>query len=62
MEALLETIVAWLWGLPLIFTVLFVGLYFTIGSKLFQFGYLPHIFKVTFGELFKKKDKTSKII
>ncbi|QTD41894.1 sodium:alanine symporter family protein [Sporosarcina sp. Te-1] len=56
METILETIVDWLWGLPLIFTVLFVGLYFTIGSKFFQFGYLPHIFKATFGRLFSKKD------
>jgi len=53
----LETIVGWLWGLPLIFTVLFVGLYFTIGSKFFQIGYLPHIFKATFGKLFTKKEK-----
>ncbi|MGE7978619.1 alanine/glycine:cation symporter family protein [Psychrobacillus sp. NPDC093200] len=58
MDAILETIVGWLWGLPLIFTVLFVGVYFSIGSKLFQFGYLPHIFKVTFGDLFKKRDKS----
>ncbi|MEI4769374.1 sodium:alanine symporter family protein [Psychrobacillus sp. FJAT-51614] len=58
MDALLETIVGWLWGLPLIFTVLFVGLYFTIGSKLFQFGYLPHIFKSTFGKVFSKRDKS----
>ncbi|GEN84042.1 amino acid carrier protein [Sporosarcina luteola] len=57
MEQFLETIVGWLWGLPLIFTVLFVGLYFTIGSKLFQFSYLPHIFKATFGKLFSKRDK-----
>lgn len=58
MDAILETIVGWLWGLPLIFTVLFVGLYFTIGSKLFQFGYLPHIFKQTFGKVFSKRDKS----
>ncbi|MFJ7826963.1 alanine/glycine:cation symporter family protein [Psychrobacillus sp. NPDC096623] len=58
MDAILETIVGWLWGLPLIFTVLFVGLYFTIGSKLFQFIRLPHIFKETFGKVFGKKDKS----
>lgn len=59
MDQMLETIVGWLWGLPLIFTVLFVGLYFTIGSKLFQFGFLPHIFKETFGKVFAKKDKNA---
>ncbi len=57
MDQILEKIVGWLWGLPLIFTVLFVGAYFTVGSKLFQFGYLPHIFKETFGKLFSKKSK-----
>ncbi|MCG7344597.1 sodium:alanine symporter family protein [Sporosarcina sp. ACRSL] len=57
MDKILETIVSWLWGWPLIFTVLFVGVYFTIGSKFFQIGYLPHIFKATFGKLFSKKDK-----
>ncbi|MFC4409126.1 alanine/glycine:cation symporter family protein [Chungangia koreensis] len=58
MDKILESIVGWLWGLPLIFTVLFVGLYFTVGSKFFQIGYFPHIFKATFGKLFSKKDKT----
>ena len=58
MEAILESIAGWLWGLPLIFTVLFVGFYFTLGSKLFQFGYFSHIFKETFGKVFSKRDKS----
>ena len=33
MDDISESIVGWLWGLPLIFTVLFVGLYFTIGTE-----------------------------
>lgn len=57
MGKLLESVADWLWGLPLIFTVLFVGVFFTIGSKFFQIMYLPHIFKSTFGKLFTKKDK-----
>ncbi len=57
---ILEMIVGWLWGLPLIFLVLFVGLYFTLGSKLFQFGYFPHILKETFGKVFQRKSKKEK--
>nr|WP_285858832.1 sodium:alanine symporter family protein [Bhargavaea ginsengi] len=54
---LLEKIVGWLWGLPLIFTVLFVALYFTIGSKVYQLLHLPHIFKATFGKVFSKEER-----
>jgi alanine or glycine:cation symporter, AGCS family len=56
-DLLLEKIVGWLWGLPLIFTVLFVALYFTIGSKVFQLLHLPHIFKATFGKVFSKEER-----
>lgn len=56
MEALLENVSAFLWGLPLILTIVFVGILFTIRSKFFQFIYLPHILKKTFGSLFKKKE------
>ncbi|MGM9919651.1 MAG: alanine/glycine:cation symporter family protein [Bhargavaea sp.] len=57
MDLILEKIVGWLWGLPLILTVLFVALYFTIGSKVFQLFHLPHIFKATFGKVFSKEDR-----
>ncbi|WP_424236722.1 alanine/glycine:cation symporter family protein [Bhargavaea ginsengi] len=57
MDLLLEKIVGWLWGLPLIFTVLFVALYFTIGSKVYQLLHLPHIFKATFGKVFSKEER-----
>ncbi|EMR07758.1 Na+/alanine symporter [Bhargavaea cecembensis DSE10] len=57
MDLLLEKIVGWLWGLPLIFTVLFVALYFTVGSKVFQILHLPHIFKATFGKVFSKGER-----
>ncbi|UJL46188.1 sodium:alanine symporter family protein [Virgibacillus sp. NKC19-16] len=59
MEALLENVSAFLWGLPLILTIVFVGLFFTFRSKFFQFIYLPHILKKTFGSLFKKKEAGS---
>ncbi|MGE6257062.1 alanine/glycine:cation symporter family protein [Heyndrickxia sporothermodurans] len=62
MEKILESFSAFLWGLPLIVTILFTGLYFTIGSKLFQFRFFPHIMKNTFGIIFKRKssDKNTK--
>lgn len=56
MDQFLEAISAFLWGLPLILTILFTGLYFTIGSKLFQFVHLPHILKKTLLKLFQRKD------
>ncbi|WP_249870015.1 alanine/glycine:cation symporter family protein [Oceanobacillus saliphilus] len=57
METILEELSAFLWGLPLILTIVFVGLYFTIGSGFFQFVHLPHILKETLLSLFRKKKK-----
>ncbi|MBT2215588.1 sodium:alanine symporter family protein [Virgibacillus dakarensis] len=56
MGDILQAITSFLWGLPLILTILFAGVYFTIGSKLFQFAYLPHILKETLMKVFKKKE------
>lgn len=53
MSSFLEKAVEILWGLPLIITILFVGLFFTIGSKFFQFKYFGHIMKHTLGKLLK---------
>lgn len=47
-------LVGWLWGLPLIITILGTGLYFTISTGFFQFSKFPHIMKQTFGKLLKK--------
>ncbi|WP_053362264.1 amino acid carrier protein [Bacillus sp. FJAT-27251] len=55
MENILANLSGFLWGLPLILTMVFVGLYFTIGSKFFQFRHLPHILKETFSSMFKKQ-------
>lgn len=57
MEKVLESLSAFLWGLPLILTMVFVGLYFTIRSGFFQFRYFPHILKETLSKVFRKKDK-----
>lgn len=54
MELLLKSLSSFLWGTPLIVTVIGVGLYFTIGSRFFQFRRFGHIMKNTFGQMFKK--------
>ena len=56
----LEFLSSFLWGLPLIITMLIIGLFFTIKSNFFQFVHLPHILKQTFGNMFKKIDRTQK--
>lgn len=60
MSYFLDKLVGFLWGLPLIVTILFVGLFFTIGSKFFQFTHFSHIMKQTFGKLLKKSDGEGK--
>ncbi|MDR1965628.1 MAG: sodium:alanine symporter family protein [Synergistaceae bacterium] len=56
MEEIIGKVTDFVWGLPLIGLVLFVGLLFTIGSGLFQFRFLGHIMKNTFGSMLKKDD------
>jgi AGCS family alanine or glycine:cation symporter len=53
---ILERITGWLWGVPLIVTILGTGLYFSIRSNFFQFTHFKHIMKNTFGKL-SSKDK-----
>lgn len=53
---LLEKITGWLWGMPLIVTILGTGLYFSFRSNFFQFTHFKHIMKNTFGKL-SSKDK-----
>ncbi|WP_047983597.1 alanine/glycine:cation symporter family protein [Ornithinibacillus californiensis] len=60
MGEFLEKVVGFLWGLPLIITILFVGVYFTIATKFFQFVHLPHILKSTLGRIFKKQAEDEK--
>ena len=56
----LEAMNSFLWGIPLIGTMLFVGVYFTYTSGFFQFRHLPHILKETFGNMFQKRDENKK--
>ncbi|MBF8984376.1 sodium:alanine symporter family protein [Lutibacter sp. B2] len=63
MEKILDSMVGFLWGKPLIFMILFTGLYFMIGTKCFQFSHFGHIMSQTFGKLLKKtkdEDNNSK--
>ncbi len=43
-----------LWGYPMLFLLVFGGIYFTIRTKFFQIRGLPLVFRKTFGEMFKK--------
>ncbi|SHI51146.1 alanine or glycine:cation symporter, AGCS family [Dethiosulfatibacter aminovorans DSM 17477] len=53
--ALMEKIVwEYLWGMPLVLTILFIGIFFTVTSGFFQFRFIPHIFKTSLGRLFGK--------
>lgn len=54
--AFLETLVGWLWGLPLIVTILGAGIFFTVTTGFFQFAKFGHIWKETFGKLLKKHE------
>lgn len=54
--AFFEKLVGWLWGLPLIITILGTGIYFTLSTGFFQFAKFPYIMKETFGKLLKKHE------
>lgn len=50
----IEKLAGWLWGTPLIVAIIGIGVFFTIFSGFFQFRFLGHIFKQTFGKMLKK--------
>jgi AGCS family alanine or glycine:cation symporter len=60
MEEIIEQVSGFVWGTPLIGLVLFVGLLFTIGSGFFQFRFLGHIMKNTFGSMLKPESASGK--
>jgi len=45
------------WGIPLLSFVLFVGIYFIIGSKFFPVTYFNHIMKNTIGNMSESNTK-----
>ena len=50
MFALFEQLTNWLWGLPLLITILVTGVFLTVRSGFFQFRYLGHIIKSMFSK------------
>lgn len=52
----IEKLVGWIWGLPLIVTILGIGIYFTVGTGFYQFTKFGHIMKETFGKLIKRHE------
>lgn len=54
MEKILDSVVSFLWGTPLIVGILFTGFYITLRSGFFQFAFFGHIMKNTFGNLLSK--------
>ncbi|PAB57946.1 alanine/glycine:cation symporter family protein [Anaeromicrobium sediminis] len=56
MAQFLDKLVGWLWGTPLILTILFTGIFFTALSGFFQFRFFGHIMKETFGKMLKKDE------
>jgi AGCS family alanine or glycine:cation symporter len=53
MFAIFESITNWLWGLPLLITIIVTGLFLTIRSGFFQFRHFGHIVK----NMFNKKSR-----
>ncbi|PIC88488.1 hypothetical protein CSV71_14390 [Sporosarcina sp. P21c] len=49
-----EIVSDFLWGFPIIILLLGGGLFLTIRLKFFQFRYMPHIFRQTFGKVMSK--------
>lgn len=50
MFALFEQLTNWLWGLPLLITILVTGVFLTFRSGFFQFRHLGHILKSMFSK------------
>ena len=50
MFAIVESITTWLWGLPLLITIIVTGVYLTIRSGFFQFRHFAYIVKNMFNK------------
>ena len=58
MFALFENLTNWLWGLPLLITILVTGIYLTIRSGFFQFRHFGHIVKNMFSKERREEEMT----
>jgi AGCS family alanine or glycine:cation symporter len=59
-DEIIETINGYVWGLSLVGLVLAVGLFLTIRSGFFQFRFLGHILKKTFGSMLMSEKAAGK--
>lgn len=50
MFAAFEAVTGWLWGAPLLVTILVTGIYLTVRSGFFQFRHLGYIIKNMFNK------------
>ncbi|KZR58575.1 alanine/glycine:cation symporter family protein [Pseudobacillus badius] len=55
-EELVASVTNWIWGPPMMLLLLGGGLFLTVRLGFFQFRYLPHVMKETFGKIFVKDD------
>ena len=62
MEKILNTLVGWAWGTPLLVAVFSVGLLFTLGSGFWQFRRFGFILKNTFCKMFEKVERGKGIL
>ena len=53
MFAIFESITNWLWGLPLLITIIVTGVFLTVRSGFFQFRHFGYIVK----NMFKKESR-----
>lgn len=58
MLAIFEKIVGFLWGLPIILTILGAGIYFTVRTGFFQVTFFKHILSETIGKVIKTGNKS----
>ncbi len=56
MQAILDSIGGYLWGPPMIISIMAVGLFLTIRSKFFGFRFIRHAFKHTLGTITTKEN------
>ena len=60
MFELFENLTNWLWGLPLLITILATGVYLTVRSGFFQFRHFGYIVKNMFSNVARKAEMTER--
>ena len=55
MVEIISNISSFLWGTPMIVSIMFLGVFYTFGAKLFVFRNFGHILKNTLGNMASKE-------